>query len=167
MVTYKLILDQRRIKSDGKYPVSIRVTYDRKTKYVYTGISVTEQQWDSQSSLIKKSCPGYKDLNKALTDKFLTIQKSILNLEEFETFSFDNLNQQINKPKKTCAEPITFLQFSNQIIQKLKDGNRTGNAIVYNTGVQRLINYVENENLRFDDIDYVLIVKAKFSIVGF
>lgn len=54
MVTYKLILDQRRIKPDGKCPISIRVTYERKTKNVYTGISVTEQQWDFQSNLIKK-----------------------------------------------------------------------------------------------------------------
>ena len=35
MFTYKLLLEQRRGKANGKYPINIRVTHERKTKDVY------------------------------------------------------------------------------------------------------------------------------------
>ena len=49
MVKLKTILDVRRTKSDGTYPILFRVTEHKNVKYITTGISVDKQQWDEKS----------------------------------------------------------------------------------------------------------------------
>lgn len=45
------ILDQRRQKQDGTYPVKLRVTYQRQQRYYSTGINLTGEQWAKVNSL--------------------------------------------------------------------------------------------------------------------
>jgi len=40
-----LMLDQRRMKKDGKYPIIFRLTHNRKTTSISTGYSILEIHW--------------------------------------------------------------------------------------------------------------------------
>ncbi|WP_425563475.1 Arm DNA-binding domain-containing protein [Mucilaginibacter defluvii] len=42
MVTYKILLDTRRAKSDGTYSVMIRIIHDRKNTTFNTGVFLTD-----------------------------------------------------------------------------------------------------------------------------
>ena len=44
-ITAKAILDKRYENADSKYPIKLRVTYDRKQKYYGTKYSMTEAEW--------------------------------------------------------------------------------------------------------------------------
>jgi len=43
-----LMLDQRRMKKDGKYPIIFRLTHNRKTTSISTGYSILEIHWDEK-----------------------------------------------------------------------------------------------------------------------
>lgn len=45
MITFKLFHDARRKKVSGTYPVKVRITCDRRSKYYETGVSLTEEEF--------------------------------------------------------------------------------------------------------------------------
>ncbi|RZA03522.1 MAG: hypothetical protein EOP47_02715 [Sphingobacteriaceae bacterium] len=43
--TIKVILDTRKTKADGSYPIYYRVTEKKKVFYLYSGFSIPLSQW--------------------------------------------------------------------------------------------------------------------------
>jgi integrase len=73
MATFKICVFEHQKREDGKYPVSIRVTNNRKTAYISTGNYVTRSQIDRSFKYIKdnsvirsidKQIQKYEDLIK-------------------------------------------------------------------------------------------------------
>ena len=50
MATYKFILFAGNERKDGSFPVSIRITKERKSKLIRTGLVPTKEQWNESSS---------------------------------------------------------------------------------------------------------------------
>lgn len=48
--TLSVILDTRRIKKSNKYPVKLRVTFERVTEYYQTIIDLTKDDYDKLSA---------------------------------------------------------------------------------------------------------------------
>lgn len=46
MATYKFILFAGNERKDGSFPVSIRITKERKSKLIRTGLVSTKEQWN-------------------------------------------------------------------------------------------------------------------------
>ena len=55
MATLNLVLDKRRVKKNGTYPVVFKLTANRKQAFIPTGISVNEQEYDEKNSLVINS----------------------------------------------------------------------------------------------------------------
>lgn len=61
-----------RQKKNGEYPIYLRITNNRKHKYVSTGLSILDKHWNENASRgkwIRKNHPNYKTLNKTLDSK--------------------------------------------------------------------------------------------------
>jgi integrase/recombinase XerD len=58
-IVVSTVLDARTANKEGKYPIKIKVYYQRKPKYYSIGICMTKEEWnklpDSKSSEAKKS----------------------------------------------------------------------------------------------------------------
>lgn len=154
MISYKVFLDIRRIKLSNKYPVVIRVTHDRRTTCFYTGISVIKTDWDANTGLISKINANYKDLNFLLTKKFLSIQKAVLTLENANNFTFEKLKELLSEKPQVKAPHLSFYLYSQNLINKMLELKQTGNALVYQTAVNRFVHFVGNNTFRFSDIDF-------------
>lgn len=164
MVTYKIVLDERRKKSDGKYSLVFRITYNRSTINLLTGINIYSENWNSTGSTINNSCINYKELKKTLLTKYAALQKHILQLEDDGIFSFENLRELVNKGK-AIKKHTTFLSFANKLITDMMDIRRTGNAIVYQTAVNRLLNYCNDKSITFERINYNLLEAFKQQLI--
>ena len=66
--SFHLYLKNRQ-KANGEYPIYLRITNDRKHKYISTGISVLEKHWNSLKESVRASHDNYKTLNEALRQK--------------------------------------------------------------------------------------------------
>jgi hypothetical protein len=80
MVQLKIVLDTRRKKSDGTYPIVYRLTDVKKVHVIPSKISVSEEQWDVETKSIKKIHPNAMALNTGLSKRFYEIQKALLQL---------------------------------------------------------------------------------------
>jgi site-specific recombinase XerD len=159
MVSYKVLLDERRPKKGGTFNIIIRITHNRRVNTLNTNISIEKEFWDTTSNCVGNAHPNSALINKSITEFYLKIQKAILLLDDEDGYSIEALKEKLleqSKPSKINTG-TTFNEFSQKVIQELYAINKTGNAIVYQTGSNRLLDFVKNRNLKFKDIDYNLL----------
>lgn len=160
MVYYKMILDDRRSKADGVYPVIIRIIHNRKNSSIATGVRVHKEYWDTQLCQIKPTHPNYSTLNPSLLEFYIKVQRAIHSLDENNEFSFTELKDKLDpkvKPSKIVSSATTFNEFSDELIKNLFIINKVGNALVYQTASNRLIGFAKDRKLKFKEIDYTLL----------
>ena len=126
MATFSLVLDTRRAKQDGTFPLSFRIGVGKNTCYIKTGISILETQFDASNNLVK----GSNTLNEQLVKlDFLYRQrfyKYIIEHPENENI-VELKNYLINK----LPEEITIKEFWEEHIITLNNSGRNGGARVY------------------------------------
>ena len=54
-VTVKPILRSSKARSDGRAPIWIRITANRKSRYVSTGVYVEPKYWNEKKKKVRKS----------------------------------------------------------------------------------------------------------------
>ena len=69
MATVKIVLRKNYKKKNGSFPIVLRLTKDRKTKFLFTGEYILEKDWDETRGLAKKSHPNSSRLNNMLLKK--------------------------------------------------------------------------------------------------
>lgn len=153
MANAKIVLDTRRVKSDGSFNVVIRITHFKKVYTINSGVSVMEKHWNEKKSEVTKIHPNSKLLNLQVSKDFFLIQKAILKLED--DFSIEDLRNLIDgKPKE--KEMITFKLFADELISQMMEISKTGNALVYQTAVNRFIAY-GGKDVSFVELNYTLL----------
>jgi len=162
MVKLRTILDTRRAKADGTFTILFRITDHKHVKYISLGVSVLKNQWDTKSNNIKKTHPNAGILNSSISKRFYEIQKAIVKLEDDGNYSFENLKEML-LPKETKVEVkgTCFKDYSQKIIQDMINVRRTGNALIYQTAVNRVIAFCNNESLTIEEIDYTFLDNFK------
>lgn len=109
MVQLKIILDTRRKKSDGTYPILFRITNVKKVNYLSSGVAVLQEDWDEVTLNILKKHLNHKSLNLALSKKrHYEIQKGILKLENDNVFTIDALKDILYPKAEVPIKTITF-----------------------------------------------------------
>lgn len=165
MVYYKLILDTRRAKSDGLYPIFVRITYNKTNTTITTGVRVREEHWDANKQLVTRLNENFQKLNQSISEIYLKVQKAILKLQDENEFTIEELKSLISDKPVLKARTITFKEFSEQLIRELHQVNKTGNALIYQTASNRLRNYANNEKLNFKDINYTFLEGFKRQLI--
>ena len=80
MATIKVILDKRRAKRDGSFPLKIGIFHNKKSHLHSLGISILPDQWkESQNQII--SHPNRKLLNAKINKQFTWVEQKLLDLE--------------------------------------------------------------------------------------
>lgn len=163
MVYYKLILNDKRSKADQIYPVVIRVTSNRVSTTVSTGIRVHLNEWDAVKGLIKSANPNWQVMNHQLLDFYNKVQRAIIRLQDENDFSFENLKIKLTEPKSPIKsqQNTSFNEFVEQTIKELHESNKSGNALVYQASWNRLLSFIGNRKLSFIEVDYTLLEAFK------
>ena len=61
---------------DGTLPLMLRVTKDRKRKYVSLGLSLQEKFWDFEKGKPKRNCPNKEQIERLIAAKTAEYGKS-------------------------------------------------------------------------------------------
>lgn len=165
MVYLKLVLNDKRPIQSNLYPVVIRVTHNRNNTTITTGIRVSADDWDKAAGVVKRTNLNFQLLNKKLSELNLKVQKVVLQLEDNNEFSFENLKEGLIEKPKMVKGTGNFLEYSNRLIKELIEVKRTGNAVVYQTAVNRLMAFCNNKQLKFEQIDYSFLDGFKHQLI--
>jgi len=155
MASYKFVLFSGNLRQDSRYPLSIRVTKDRKSKYIRTGIIAFQNQWDENTQRFinnKRIVPHYKVWNSKLSEIEVQINEIF---REFEINRVDwTLNQFedsfLNRASKSKVE-----DFFEELIFTLRDTGHHGNANCYQSTfhILKLFDRKFEEKI-FSEIDF-------------
>ncbi len=156
MVYYKLILDEKRLKDDGIYTIVVRITFNKKNTTITTGVRINKDFWDRQSQLVIKPHPNFQLLNQNIGKAYLKIQKAIHQLQDSQEFSFEALKDKLQNKPKVIAIIQTFNEFAQSLISDMIKLKQTGNAMIYQTAVNRFNRFC-SRNIKFVELDYNLL----------
>lgn len=111
MPTFKAVIQPHQERKDGKFPVSIRVTHNRRSFYVPTGLYVAKNQIQKKSFDIKDNLVLMR-VGKTITD----FEKALLGLDT------QTLMQMTGKDLKDYLlsknQSIDFYAFCDELIKK-------------------------------------------------
>jgi integrase len=81
MATVKIVLRKNYQKKDGTFPIALRLTKERKSKFLFTGEYILEKDWDEIKGLAKKSHPNSSRLNNMLLKRVTEAHDMALEIE--------------------------------------------------------------------------------------
>ena len=157
MRTYlTLLLDTRRVKKDGTFPIIFRLTHLRKTTSIATGFSISEIFWDSQRCSIKKSYSKVSHIARLNT--LLLKEEARANDIINQLYDQGKLNYlSITEVKKRIVRNSSydsFFAFGESIVADLKTEHRYGTARHYKGILSVLRTFTKGKDLKFNEVNY-------------
>ena len=128
MSKYRFLLHAANQRKDGTFPVSIRITRDRKCKYISSPYYARPEEWDAEQGRFlcnKKIVPGYKALNSRLSELEVRVNDVI---RAFETDRIDWTLNQFEAAFLNRATKGKVKEYFETHISNLKDTGHHGNA---------------------------------------
>ena len=153
MATVKLVLDIRRKKQSGKFPLVIRVRHNNSYFDITTGAELELQEFDQQKQKIKNQ----PERSKEIQQLYAFYSNKILNLLA-EGHSFEIAKKLLLNKNKSDAE-ITLHQFWLEEIERLTQSGRAGGARVYKSSMGGLAKVI-NLKLQFKGLMLKDLLKA-------
>ncbi len=149
--TAKPFLFKERVKSNGKYPVKIKVTFKRAKRFYDIGIDMTEKEF-GEYHVNRKLKNLFDDITyylKRATDIIDTLK---------DGFSFPIFRQTFYKTQTTelvinaLPNNINFLAYSNYQIERLKNEKRLKTADSYQCSHNKLNGFIGGADIPFTHI---------------
>lgn len=154
MATVRVVLRKKKNKA-GRFPISIRITKDRKSSYLNTGQYIDEKFWDEKNRNVRKSHPNSKVLNNFIITKVAEANDKVLKSEmktEYQTVS------EI-KNKIVVTKGLDFFAVAEMHLQNLKNRNKHHQ---YDTELGRLKKFKEflcKDSLPFNRLNVTVLNK--------
>src|ERR1035437_2631195 len=128
-ITYKIFLDQRRVKENNHYPLKMRITMDRRSKEVPLNVLLPVEAWDEGKQRVKPDYPNETLITLKISKTLKELQETSLRFDTADkVITLDNLGNVVTKKQETVT---TFFSYGNQQVQTMIQSGRIGNAIAY------------------------------------
>jgi integrase/recombinase XerD len=133
MATLKLALDTRRAKKDGTYPLVFKISINRDKVYIPTGISVKENEFNSETNLVFN--------NTKVNELLMNLDTVYRN--RFYQYIINHQGRECIKEAKSfilnkLKEEITMQEFWENIIREMKMSGRYGGVKIYNQSLSTI-----------------------------
>jgi integrase/recombinase XerD len=161
----KVILFIHKIYSDGASPIMIRITKNRKSRYISTGYAVKEENWDEENNQVietkrrdqveKKPFPNARAINNDIEIKV----NEVIGIKQKLSMK-DNMSS-AKKIKEEVAsasdQDFSFLKYAQKRIQQLEEGQQFRTYKRYKSITKQLEKYRRGKDLSFNELTVELI----------
>ncbi|WP_289060302.1 site-specific integrase [uncultured Alistipes sp.] len=149
-VTIEVVCYKSKVLSNNESPLMLRVTKDRKRKYLSIGISVNPAYWDFLKNKPRRNCPDRVQIERIISDKIKVYREQILNYQaENKTFTAVSLVEKVQAPMQARTVEDVFVEQ----IANLKQQGRMGYALSHQETYHSLLKFNGHLNIYFSDID--------------
>ncbi len=152
MVYLKLVMHKMK-RSNGTYPIHLRVTKDRRSRYIGTTIFCLPSEWNAQAEQLNRKRKNrinenhilFKLKERALevTSK-LFLEQGDFDLDDFQMEFFE---RRVQKGKGN------FFDFWNTLISDMTLAGKVGNARVHRETFSSVVQFHGNCSLRFEHVN--------------
>lgn len=147
MASIKALLKANKKTTAGLFPLYLRVTMDRKTKFISLGIKLEKSQWDEANQRVKKSYPNSARANALISKKKAEV--------EGETLEMDLEGKVMNQNSFLVAKgksKYDFFQYANDYLKRIESKGKVGTYKRVKYTLEKLKTYHNHENLPFKEI---------------
>ncbi|MFN8353197.1 MAG: site-specific integrase [Spirosomataceae bacterium] len=156
MTSVKIVLFTSKILKNGEHPIMLRLTKNRKLKYINMGYSCSTELWDSKNNLPKRKHPLYQEIVISIDTVRNKANREILNLaNEDKEYSLEELSNilQVNKNHKAG----TIFEYFDTVIARKEQSGNVGYANAFVEAKNKLKAYRNGRDLEFPDITYTFL----------
>ena len=121
----KIVLYKSKTLSNGEHPIMLRITKDRKLKYIGIGHNCLPEMWDTKKNLPKKKHPHFKELLILIDKKKIEANKLLLDLDNLEN---DYSAEVIRYRLKNSTKYKSVFKYFDEVINRLEKSKRIGYA---------------------------------------
>ena len=137
--------------SNGEHPIAIRVTKDRKSKYMFLGYSCPKDLWDTDSGSPKKKYPNKTILDAILSKKLAQAKDLVMQYDLSEKhYQAVDIVLELGSNKKAQ----TLFELYETIIQRMLEENRVGNANAYKDSLRAIKSYTNSKDKKIKEVTY-------------
>lgn len=142
------IVKRSKVNKEGKFPICLRITKNRKTKFIGFGIYVTEQEW--KNGKVSRKNPEHSALNLFMYKMSVKAETAIRNFIEKEVdFTLSQLENEI---KGINSNSKTVIEIWEEKINELIATGRIGNAQAYQFTKSSFFKFCKNGQIKFEEI---------------
>lgn len=149
--TITVVCYKSKVLKNNESPLMLRITKDRKLKYVSLGISLNPDNWDYSKNKPKADCPDREYLEILIADKIKEYSSKIVELKATnQDFTATTLAEKVclNRLNRNAVKDV-FKDFIDQLISS----NRKGYALSVRQLYNSLIEFNKHLDIPFSDIN--------------
>jgi site-specific recombinase XerD len=157
MTSIKAVLRKTKLVNKT-FPIALRITKDRRSKYFRTPYNALESEWNSNIGEFNKKNNNYIQNNRLLNTIKNRAYSVITSLEiENEYYTLEDFERKF----RVNANPIrqNIFKFGEEIISEMKESGRMGNARVYHDTLNSILRFQRNRHLTFREITHQYLKK--------
>jgi|TARA_B110000093_G_scaffold182728_1_gene230170 integrase len=162
MASVKAILYKSKKKADGRNPIAIRVTVNRKPKYIFVEW-IHEKDWDKEKEKVKPSHPNSKRLNNVIRKKIIEADDLIL---EAESLKKNYTSSEIKEGIKSNSSKTSFFKLATEHINNLNALGKHNRASSEQGMLNNIKLMLKNGDILFHQIDESFLKNVKVFLVG-
>lgn len=148
--TIEAVLYTSKTLSNGQHPIMLRLTKNRKRKYLSLHISLAPQYWDDEKCKPRRNCPDKERIEALIQQKMQELQSQVM---DFKTNDKEyTLNTLVEKASHKVVRQ-TVGDYLNDYIDRLLAANRVGNAKTFQELRTSLTKFCRWLDFYFIDID--------------
>jgi integrase/recombinase XerD len=141
-----IVFRKDKLNSKGEGPLHFRITKNRKSSYITSGIRINPRMWNEKRNRVKTGCPNSARLNSYITSKFAEIQDTVL---QHETAS-KSLTSKSLKERIFGKKSSDFFAFADMVLQQYMKEGRIGTHDKNRSVITKLKAY--RPSIMFQDI---------------
>lgn len=148
MSTVKVLQRMNKLNEKGLAPLYLRLTKDRKAKFISLGLYIKPIEWNEETGKVKKSHPNSTRMNAMIAQRVADAEGVAVEMET----KFKTISSQKIKEKIIGSAPVDFFPFADKYLQSVEKGGKVGTYNRAKSVIQKLRIYMKNRPLYFDDI---------------
>jgi len=113
--TFHFYIRENRPNKKGECPIYLRITHNRKLKYLNTGIRVDPNQWNPDKQEVRRSHRTYKNLNEELRSIYAIAEEARGELVRQKKVSADGIKQRMEYASKD-----NFFALSGEYLSEIR-----------------------------------------------
>lgn len=143
MATFKFLLRKQKQRENGKIPIYLRITENRKPRFISTGITIKEKYWNTNNQRVRGTHNSYKVFNDKL-DQLEADARVKANKAKSEGRS----SAQTIKQKIKGVDSPNFIDYTRELLPTFGYWKKRKYKVLINK-----LESFHGPDLRFNDID--------------
>lgn len=153
MGTVRVVL-RGKTNKQGQNPITIRITENRKSSYIYTGQYIEKKFWDESNRRVKRSHLNSSRLNNLILSKIAEANNKLLELETSEeTLSATTVKRHIKNENINTS----FFDLANQYLTSMYKSGKYTRYSADKSRIKHFRKLLNGRDIDFKDINEILI----------